>query len=598
MCILDQKIRKKYQRQEISVEQLNCLHDTWEGDPMHSPSLLPKGARNANPQNPRIFIGMGTCGIAAGAALVNETIRDYLKKNQIKAQIVPVGCIGLDDHEVLMDVQLPGQGRIAYSRVDPDKARTILEGHLVRGRPVKKWVLGEVQDPSLPFPEMEFFRRQRRTVLAYSGFINPESINDYLAYEGYSAFRKALEQYRPEEVIEMVKTAGLRGRGGGGFSTGRKWEFTRQAPGESKYIICNADEGDPGAFMDRSIMEGDPHRVLEGMLIGAYAIGAVHGYIYIRAEYPLAVRRIKIALAQARKNGLLGDNILGSGFSFDITVKEGAGAFVCGEETALMASIEGHRGMPRPRPPYPATNGLWAKPTNINNVETWANVRVIIEKGPDYYASLGTEKSKGTKVFALTGKIKRTGLVEVPMGITLREIIYDLGDGMIEGSHFKGVQIGGPSGGCLPEALLDTPVDYDSLTENGAMMGSGGMVVVDQSTCMVDFARYFMAFCRNEACGKCTPGREGTLRLLEILNRLVNFEADREDLDRLKSLALMMQDTALCGLCQTAPNPVLSTIRFFGGEYLAHVEEKRCPAGVCGRGKKEDGMVEYRKITH
>jgi len=385
----------------------------------------------------------------------------------------------------------------------------------------------------------------------------------------------------PEEVIEEIKASGLRGRGGAGFPTGLKWSFAAKAPGDKKYVICNADEGDPGAFMDRSILEGDPHSVLEGMLIGAYAIGADEGYIYVRAEYPLAVRRLKIALEQAREMGLMGKNILGTDFSFDLHIKEGAGAFVCGEETALMASIEGRRGMPRPRPPFPAVSGLWGKPTNINNVETWANVPNIIRNGAQWYASIGTEKSKGTKVFALTGKVKNTGLVEVPMGISMREIIFQIGGGILGDKKFKAVQIGGPSGGCLPEDKLDLSVDYESLTSAGAIMGSGGLVVMDESTCMVDVAKFFLDFTRAESCGKCTPCREGTQRMREMLQNFCDGKGTLEDLEKLEILAQTIKDTALCGLGQTAPNPVLTTLRYFRDEYEAHIVDKKCPAGVC-----------------
>jgi NADH:ubiquinone oxidoreductase subunit F (NADH-binding)/NAD-dependent dihydropyrimidine dehydrogenase PreA subunit len=385
----------------------------------------------------------------------------------------------------------------------------------------------------------------------------------------------------PEQVIEEIKKSGLRGRGGAGFPTGMKWQFCHQAKGDKKYIICNADEGDPGAFMDRSVLEGDPHAVLEGMAIGAYAIGADEAYMYVRAEYPLAIKRLEIAIAQAEEMGLLGDNIFSSGFNLKIHIKKGAGAFVCGEETALMASIEGRRGMPRPRPPFPANSGLWGKPTNINNVETWANVPQIIVKGADWYRSMGTEKSTGTKVFALTGKINHTGLAEVPMGITMREIIFDIGGGIPNGKKFKAVQIGGPSGGCLPESMLDTPVDYDSLTKVGAMMGSGGLVVMDETTCMVDVAKFFLNFTQSESCGKCTPCREGTKRMLEILTRITEGQGTENDLVVLEDLANNVKATALCGLGQTAPNPVLSTLKYFRDEYEAHIKEKRCPAGAC-----------------
>jgi NADH:ubiquinone oxidoreductase subunit F (NADH-binding) len=524
---------------------------------------------------------MGTCGLAAGAGEVWRAVREYLREHHLAATVKPVGCIGLDDAEPLLDVLLPGEPRVSYGRVGPDIVPRILEEHLRHRRPVEEWVVGRIYEEGRPFPELDFYRRQERRVLRRCGFVNPESIDEYLARGGYGAFLKVLTRMDPEQVIEAVKRSGLRGRGGAGFPTGLKWEFARQAPGEKKFVVCNADEGDPGAFMDRSLLEGDPHAVLEGMLIGAYAMGATHGYIYVRAEYPLAVRRLKIALAQARQYGLAGENILGTGFSLEIKLREGAGAFVCGEETALMSSVEGKRGMPRPRPPFPAQRGLWGYPTNINNVETWANVPLILEHGPDWFAALGTSGSRGTKIFALTGKALRSGLVEVPMGITLREIVFGLAGGLPAGRRFKAVQIGGPSGGCLPASALDTPVDYDSLTQAGAMMGSGGLVVLDDSTCMVDLARFFTAFNRRESCGKCTPCREGTQRMLEILERLTAGQGSHEDLDRLEELALVMKDTSLCGLGQTAPNPVLSTLRYFRSEYLAHIENRVCPAGVC-----------------
>jgi len=432
------------------------------------------------------------------------------------------------------------------------------------------------------YKELPVFAKQLRIALRNTGIINPERIEEYIARGGYRSLEKALFEMAPEQVIEEIKRSGLRGRGGGGFPTGLKWEFARRSPGEEKYVICNADEGDPGAYMDRSILEGDPHSVIEGMAIAAYAIGNCReGYIYCRAEYPLAIKRLRMAIAQAEEYGLLGDNILGTDFSFRLYIKEGAGAFVCGEETALIASIEGKRGLPRVRPPYPAQSGLWGKPSNVNNVETYANVPVVIDKGADWFSSYGTEKSKGTKVFALVGKINRPGLIEVPMGITLREIIFDIGGGIPRGKKFKAVQIGGPSGGCIPEELLDTPIDYDSLLSAGAMMGSGGMVVMDEDTCMVDVARFFLNFITSESCGKCTPCREGTKRMLEILTRITKGEGEPRDLEELQRLGRVIKNTALCGLGNTAPNPVLSTMRYFMNEYEAHIYEKRCPAGIC-----------------
>lgn len=431
------------------------------------------------------------------------------------------------------------------------------------------------------YRELDFYKKQYRVALRNCGLIDPENLQDYIAHWGYRALARVLTELTPEEVIEEVKNSGLRGRGGGGFPTGLKWQFARQAPGDLKYVICNADEGDPGAFMDRSILEGDPHSLIEGMSIAAYAIGAREGYIYVRAEYPLAIQRLRIAIAQAEEYGLLGDDVLGTGFSFHLHIKEGAGAFVCGEETALMASIEGKRGMPRSRPPFPANRGLWDKPSNINNVETYANIPVILLRGAAEFAKTGTEKSKGTKVFALTGKIRNTGLMEVPMGITLREIIFDMGGGISSGKEFKAVQIGGPSGGCIPAQLLDLPVDYDSLVQAGAMMGSGGLVVMDSDTCMVDLARFFLNFTQAESCGKCTPCREGTKRMLEILQRITQGEGREEDLQHLEELGETIRQTSLCGLGQTAPNPVLSTLRYFRHEYEAHIRDKKCPAGAC-----------------
>jgi NADH:ubiquinone oxidoreductase subunit F (NADH-binding)/(2Fe-2S) ferredoxin/NAD-dependent dihydropyrimidine dehydrogenase PreA subunit len=497
-----------------------------------------------------------------------------------EVKVVTTGCHGLCEMGPLVIVYPEGT---MYTHVTPDDVTDIVEEHLLKGRIVQRLLYKEpLTEEKVPhYGDLPFYHKQHRVVLQNCGYINPERIEEYIARDGYAALAKVLGGMKPEEVIAEVKKSGLRGRGGAGFPTGLKWEFCRKAVGEPKYIICNGDEGDPGAFMDRSVMEGDPHRVLEGMIIGAYAIGASEGYIYVRAEYPLAVKRLRIATQQAEELGLLGDNILGSGFSFRIHIKEGAGAFVCGEETALMASIMGQRGMPRPRPPFPANQGLWDKPTNINNVETWANIPDIILKGGDWYAAMGTEKSKGTKVFALTGKVRNTGLVEVPMGITLREIIFDIGGGIPNGKKFKAVQIGGPSGGCLPESQLDLPVDYESLTGAGAIMGSGGLVVMDEDTCIVDVARFFLNFTRSESCGKCTPCREGIKRMLEILDRIAAGKGEPEDLGLLERTALVVKQSALCGLGQTAPNPILSTLRYFRDEYETHIREKRCPAGVC-----------------
>ena len=470
-----------------------------------------------------------------------------------------------------------------YTRVKPEDVAEIVEEHILKGRIVSRLLFKEpLTAEQVPnYDEIAFYKKQHRLVLRNCGHINPDSIEEYIGADGYEGLAKALLEMTPGQVVEEMKKTGLRGRGGGGFPTGMKWMFCAKSPGPKKYVICNADEGDPGAFMDRSLLEGDPHAILEGMAICAYAIGADEGYIYCRAEYPLAIKRLKQAIAQAEEAGLLGEKILGTDFNFTIHIKEGAGAFVCGEETALMASIEGKRGMPRPRPPFPAVKGLWEKPSNINNVETFANVPYIFRVGAEEYAKLGTEKSKGTKVFALTGKINNTGLAEVPMGITMREIIFDIGGGIMGGKKFKAVQIGGPSGGCIPEELLDTPVDYDSLIAAGAMMGSGGLVVMDEDTCMVDVAKFFLNFTQSESCGKCTPCREGTKRMLEMLTAITDGKGKEGDIEKLERLAKSIKAGALCALGQTAPNPILSTLRYFRDEYEAHIYEKRCPAGVC-----------------
>ena len=532
-----------------------------------------------------VYVGMGTCGLAAGSGDVHRFLQSYLKERAPNLKLVPVGCIGLDEEEVLVDIQLAGKERYSYGRMDIDRTREVINRHGLGGKPVDKWLVGIIPEPAKPYPDLPFYRYQQRYIFCRSGFINPERIEDYIAWGGYAALVRVLTEMTPEGVIEAITQSGLRGRGGAGFPTGRKWELARRSPGEPKYVVCNADEGDPGAFMDRSLLEGDPHGVLEGLIIGAYAIGAAHGYFYVRAEYPLAIRRLKIAINQARRFGLLGDDILQTGFSFDVKIKEGAGAFVCGEETALMASIMGKRGMPHPRPPYPAEKGLWEKPTNINNTETWANVPLIIDRGVHQFCSFGNENNRGTKLFSITGKTATTGMAEVPLGMSLGTIIFKLAGGVRRGK-FKAVQIGGPSGGCIPEDKLDTPVDYDALTKVGAMMGSGGMVVLNQETCMVDLARFFTSFNRNESCGKCTPCREGTVRMLEILNRLTTRGGSLEDLEKLERLGQAMRFTSLCGLGQTAPNPVLSTLTYFREEYLAHLEG-RCLAGVCFGGEKE-----------
>lgn len=497
-----------------------------------------------------------------------------------EVMVVETGCHGFCEHGPLVIVYPEGT---FYCQVKAEDVEEIVESHLFKGRIVERLLYHEpLTHESIPnYSEINFYKKQHRLVLENCGAINPEQIEEYIAVGGYEALAKAVTTMSPEDVIEEIKKSGLRGRGGGGFPTGMKWQFAKASVSDKKYVICNADEGDPGAFMDRSVLEGDPHKILEGMAVCGYAIGADEGYIYVRAEYPLAIKRLRIAIEQAEAMGLLGENIFGSGFSFKLHIKEGAGAFVCGEETALMASIEGKRGMPRPRPPFPAVAGLWGKPTNINNVETFGNVAAIITNGADWYAGFGTEKSKGTKVFALTGKINNTGLAEVPMGITMREIVYDIGGGINGGKKFKAVQIGGPSGGCLPESMLDLSIDYDSLTAAGAMMGSGGLVVMDEDTCMVDVAKFFLNFTQSESCGKCTPCREGTKRMLEVLTRITEGQGREGDIELLEELARNIKETALCGLGQTAPNPVLSTLKYFRHEYEAHIKEKRCPAGAC-----------------
>ncbi|MGI6550753.1 MAG: NADH-quinone oxidoreductase subunit NuoF [Syntrophomonadales bacterium] len=543
-------------------------------------------AFNKSKNRTKVVIGLGTCGIAAGGEKVWAAVSDYIESQGLEIEMMSTGCLGMCYAEPIMEVHMPGEPRFVYGNVNPEAAVEIVRKHVQEGKPSPEFIVG--QDPRgyetapniADLNETGFFKPQVKTVLGRCGIIDPEQIVHYIAFDGYEALEKVLSMSQPE-VIEQIKESGLRGRGGGGFPTGRKWEAAYKSPGPKKYVVCNADEGDPGAFMDRSVLEGDPHALLEGMAICGYAIGADEGYIYVRAEYPLAIRRLRKAIQDAEAMGILGDNILDSGFSFRIRIAAGAGAFVCGEETALMHSIEGKRGMPRVRPPYPAESGLWGKPTNINNVETYANIPAIIRRGADWYASMGTETSKGSKVFALTGKIKRTGLAEVPIGISLRDVVYSVGGGIQNGREFKAVQIGGPSGGCIPASHLDTPVDYDSLIRLGAMMGSGGLVVMDEDTCMVDVARYFLKFTQEESCGKCTPCREGTMRMLQILERICEGQGKPEDIDTLESLGRVIKSTSLCGLGQSAPNPVLATLRYFRSEYEAHIYDKKCPAGIC-----------------
>jgi len=520
----------------------------------------------------QIKVGMGSCGVAAGARVVYETLLSMVQERKIPVSVIPTGCIGACHREPIIETVCADGTHHYYGELSEQKIRHFVEANL------DEKALPE--DSRIP-DDYNYLARQRKLVLKNSGVINPESISDYIAARGYEALRKVIKEYTPARVIEEMKASGLRGRGGAGFSTGLKWSLIAAVPARRKFMICNADEGDPGAFMDRSVLESDPHAVIEGMIIAAFGIGASEGYFYVRAEYPLAIKHLAHAIKQAEDRGFLGSNILGTDFSFYLHIKEGAGAFVCGEETALMASIEGKRGMPRIRPPYPAEKGLWGFPSNINNVETLANVPYIFREGAYTFASIGTETSKGTKVFSLAGKIKRGGMVEVPMGITLREIIFDIGGGIMDDKKFKAVQLGGPSGGCIPESLLDTPVDYESITKTGAIMGSGGMVVMDESTCMVDVARYFLSFTQSESCGKCTFCRIGTKRMMEILEKITKGLGTMDDLATLEELAYKVKTTSLCALGQTAPNPVLTTLKYFKHEYVAHIEEKRCEALLC-----------------
>ncbi|MCS7221376.1 MAG: NADH-quinone oxidoreductase subunit NuoF [Anaerolineae bacterium] len=533
---------------------------------------------------PRVLVGAATCGRAAGALAVIEAVEKARRERGLEVLVTEVGCLGLCCMEPVVTVYKPGRPAILYGNVTPPVMNEILQRWLLGDDPCLDRAIATVNGDRLdgipPFHEHPMLKAQSRLILRNCGVIDPTNFHHYLARGGYLGLENALRM-PPEMVIEQVKRSGLRGRGGAGFPTWRKWQLCREVPGSPKYIICNADEGDPGAFMNRALLEGDPHSMLEGMLIAGYAIGASKGYIYIRAEYPLAVQRLRTAISQMREAGLLGEHILDSSFSFDIEIREGAGAFVCGEETALIASIEGRRGMPRPRPPFPAQSGLWGRPTVINNVETLAAVSHILRDGPDSYARLGTSNARGTKTFSLAGKVQRTGLIEVPLGITLRQIIFDIGGGIAEGRAFKAVQTGGPSGGCLPASHLDTPVDYESLTAAGSIMGSGGLVVMDDRNCAVDIAHYFLSFTQAESCGKCPPCRVGTQRMLWILESIQAGTATMEDLDLLESLAQTVKAGSLCGLGQTAPNPVLTTLRYFRSEYEAHVRDRRCPAGVC-----------------
>ncbi len=521
----------------------------------------------------KVVIGQGSCGVATGAKKTATEFEKQIADRNLDVKVDITGCVGTCYLEPIVDIYDDDGGMTRYVKVQPDKVEKIVEDHLVEKKVSEEYAISD--------EDKQFVEKQQRVVLRNCGVINPENIDEYIAADGYKAIEKVLTSMTPEEVIEEIKISGLRGRGGAGFPTWFKWNAAKQSPGNEKYLVCNADEGDPGAFMDRSVLEGDPHSLLEGMIIGGYAMGASQGVIYCRAEYPLAIKRLEIAMAQAREKGFLGKNIFDSGFDFDIYIKAGAGAFVCGEETALIASLEGERGMPRLKPPFPAAKGFWQKPTDINNVETLANVPWIIYNGGAAFGAMGTEKSKGTKVFALAGKIKKGGLVEVPMGLTLRDVIYGIGGGIKNDRKFKAVQMGGPSGGCIPAELIDTPVTYEDINKTGAIVGSGGMIVMDEDTCMVDMARYFLNFTRDESCGKCNYCRIGTKRMLEILERITNGEGNDGDIELLEELAMKIKDGSMCGLGQTAPNPVLTTLKYFRNEYEDHIYNKKCTAGSC-----------------
>ncbi len=533
-------------------------------------------------QRTHIMVCGGTGCVSSNSLEMVDSLKTKLieKGYQDEITVIKTGCFGFCGQGPIIKIH---PDNVFYVKVGMDDIDEIIDEHIIKGRTVSRLLYKEPETHrTLPkHDDMSFYKKQYRIALRNCGLINPEDINEYIAFGGYEALGMALTEYTPEKVIEIVKESGLRGRGGGGFSTGLKWEYTRKPPSDQKYVICNADEGDPGAFMDRSILEGDPHSIIEAMTIAGYAIGASEGIVYIRAEYPLAIKRLEVALDQAREFGLLGKNIFESGFSFDIHIKLGAGAFVCGEETALIHSVEGSRGEPTKKPPFPSVEGYHKKPTSVNNVETFANIPPILTKGAEWFHSIGTEKSKGTKVFALAGKINNVGLVEVPMGTTLREIIYDIGGGIIDGKAFKAVQTGGPSGGVITTADLDTPIDYESLKAIGSMMGSGGMIVMDEDDCMVNIAKFYLDFTQDESCGKCTPCRLGTKRMFEILERITEGKGTMEDIERLRSLGHAIKDSALCGLGQTAPNPVLSTLDYFYDEYIAHIVDKKCPAGAC-----------------
>lgn len=577
-----------------------------------------EGLSSLYPTKPRIVVGIASCGLAAGAGETYKTISKEISDKELDVILTKTGCLGFCQMEPLVEILEPGKPKIIYKKLTPNKVKKLIDS-FITGKIEHDIILARVDEEEIPIEEtvkklysseisdktdeeinyelndevnneikkiplykdLPFFKKQIKIALRNCGFINPEDIKEYIARGGYFSLYKVLNEFSQDEVIEEVKISKLRGRGGAGFPTGLKWEFTKKAKGEPKYIVCNADEGDPGAFMDRGLIEGDPHSLLEGMLIAGYAIGAKEGYIYCRAEYPLALHRLRIAIKQAKELGLIGKNIFGSNFSFDIKIKQGAGAFVCGEETALLASIEGKRGEPRHRPPFPANSGLWGKPTNINNVKSYSYVPQIILNGSDWFASIGTERSKGTMVFALTGKVVSTGLVEVPIGMSIKELVFDVGGGVLPGKKFKAIQIGGPLGGCLPGEKLDTTIDYEPITEAGAIMGSGGVIVVDNETCMVEFTKFFIQFASDEGCGQCVPCRIGGERMLEILTRITNGKGKLRDLEKLEKLARVMNQGSLCALGQLTPNPVISTLRYFRDEYIKHIVDKRCPAGEC-----------------
>jgi NADH:ubiquinone oxidoreductase subunit F (NADH-binding)/(2Fe-2S) ferredoxin len=571
-----------------------------------------KGLKSLYPNKTKISVGMATCGLSTGAGKVFEAIQKEVEKSKLPVQLSQTGCIGFCQKEPVIDIFEPGKPRIFYQGVTPERSLEVVHqwfdnqvvGDLLLCKMESEDWIGEdrVKDYTIHkipggidgiphYHQVPFYRKQLKIALRNCGFINPDRIEEYVARGGYFSLYKALFEMKPEEIIEEVKRSGLRGRGGAGFPTGMKWESCRKSKGDRKFILCNGDEGDPGAYMDRSVLEGDPHSVIEGMIIGAYSIGAHEGFIYVRDEYPLAIQKLHIALREAEKAGLLGKNILGSGFSLKINIFRGGGAFVCGESTALMASIEGKVGEPRAKHIHTTESGLWDLPSNLNNVETWNNIPIIVSRGANWYSKIGTEESKGTKVFSVVGKVNNTGLVEVPMGITLREIVYDIGGGIPDGKKFKAVQTGGPSGGCIPESLIDLPVDFDRLTEAGSMMGSGGMIVMDESTCMVDVAKYFMNFLKDESCGKCTSCREGTKRMHEVLTEITEGRGTMDQLDLLGELGWVTAEASLCQLGGTAPNPVLSTLRYFREEYQEHIINKRCPAKVCRT------LLQYRILS-